>query len=78
MRSPHVLRGLGFVVLVHRQQLGAGLVDAVGAQQGLGVARVLAGDGIHHAQDMQGPQADVAQIADGRGHDVQRARRIML
>ena len=47
-------------------------------QQGLGVAGVFAGNRIHQAQHMQGAQADVAQVANRRGHDVERARRIML
>ena len=42
----HLLGGLGLVVLVHRQQLGAVFVNAVGAQQGLGVAGVFAGNGV--------------------------------
>ncbi|MNX74628.1 hypothetical protein D3C86_1060740 [compost metagenome] len=80
LREPrdHGLRGFGLVVLVHREQLGAGAVDAVGAQQALRVARVLAGDGVHQLQHMQRAQRDVGQVADRRGDDIQRALRIML
>ncbi len=80
LREPrdHGLRGLGFVVLVHRQQPRAGAVDAVGAQHALGVARVLAGDGVHQLQHMERAQRDVGQVADGRGDHVERALRIML
>ena len=74
----HGLGRLGLVVLVHGQQLCAGLVDAVGAQQALGVARVFAGQGVGQLQHMQRAQRDVGQIADGRGHHVQGALRIML
>ncbi|MBN8557208.1 MAG: hypothetical protein J0L74_05970, partial [Burkholderiales bacterium] len=72
----HVLRGLGLVVLVQRHERLA--VDAVGAQQLAGVARVLAGDGVGQRQQVQGAQRDVGQVADGRGHHVQAAGRIML
>ena len=53
-------------------------VNAIGAQQGAGVARVFAGNAVGQVQQMQGTQTDVGQIADGRGHDVERALRIML
>ena len=74
----HGLCGLGLVVLVHGQQLGRAFVDAVGAQQGLGMARVLAGHGVGQLQHMQRAQRDVGQIANGRGHHVQGALWIML
>ena len=74
----HFLGGLHFVVLVHGQQLCGRFVDAVGAQQGLRVARVLTGHRIGQCQHVQGPQGDVGQIADGRGHYIQAALRIML
>ncbi|MNV22711.1 hypothetical protein D3C71_1136980 [compost metagenome] len=74
----HVLRGLGLVVLVHRQQLCGALVDAVGAQHGLRVARVFAGHGVGHLQHVQRAQGDVGQVADGRGHHIQGALGIML
>ena len=74
----HVLRGFGLVVLVHGQQLAGALVDAVGTQHGLRVARVLASHRVGQLQHVQGPQGDVGQVADGRGHHVQRALRIML
>ncbi|CAN6484063.1 unnamed protein product [Victoria cruziana] len=53
-------------------------LEAIGAQQGLGVARVLTGDGVDELQHVQGAQRDVRQVADGRGHHVERALRIML
>ena len=46
----HGVRSLRLVVLVHRQQLGARFVDAIGAQQGLGVARVFAGHAVGQRQ----------------------------
>ena len=74
----HVLGRLRFVVLVHGQQLGGSFVDAIGAQRGLRVARVFAGHGIGQLQYMQCPQRDVSQVTDRRGHNIQRAVRIML
>jgi len=65
-------------VLVHGQQLRGTLVDAIGAQHGLRMARVLAGHGVGQLQHMQGAQRDVGQVADGGGHDVQGPLRIML
>ena len=65
-------------MLVYGEQLGAALVDAIGAQQALGVARVLAGQGVGQLQHMQGAQGDVGQIADGRGHHVEGAGRVVL
>ena len=76
--ADHRDSGLGLVVLVQRQQLPGGSLDALGAQQLLGVARVLAGHRVDLRQHMQRTQRDVGQVADGRGHDVQRALRIML
>ena len=84
MRSParqpgdHRLRGLGLVVLVQGQQLRAGRVDAIGAQQALRVARVLAGDRIDDLQHVQRAQRDVGQVADRRRDHVERRLRIML
>ena len=74
----HIQCRFGLVVLVHSQQLVCAFVDAVGAQQGLGVARVFTGHGVGQLQHMQRTQGDVSQVADGRGYDVQRALRIML
>ena len=74
----HALRRLHLVVLVHGQPGAGRLVDAIGAQQSLRVTRVLAGDRIGQLQHVQRPQADVGQVADGRGHDVQRGLPIML
>ena len=42
-------------------------------QQLAGVASVLGGDQVHAAEDAQGAQGDVLEVADGRGDDVQRA-----
>ena len=74
----HLLGCLGFVVLVHGQQLVCAFIDAVGPQQRLGVARVLAGHRVCELQYVQRAQGDVGQVADGRGDDVQGALRIML
>jgi putative endonuclease len=61
-----------------RPAIARGLVDAIGAQQGLGVAGVFAGHGVHQLQHVQRTQADVGQVADGGGHHVQGTLRIML
>ena len=74
----HLLGRLGFVVLVHGQQLVRAFIDAIGPQQRLGVARVLAGHRVCELQYVQRAQGDVGQVADGRGDDVQGALRIML
>ena len=60
------------------QQLGCRLVDTVGAQQGLGVAGVLAGYRICQCQHVQGAQRDVGQVAYRGGDHIQRAGRIIL
>ena len=74
----HLRRALGLVVLVHGEQLAAGLVESVGAQHLLGVARVFAGDMVGQLQHMQGAQGDICKIADRGRHDVQGPLRIML
>ena len=74
----HVLGGFGFVVLVHRQKLRARAIQAIGPEQLLGVAGVLAGNGIHLRQDVQGTQADVGEVANGGRHDIQCADRVVL
>ena len=74
----HFLRGLHLVVLVQGQQLRCRLVDAIGPQQHLGVAGVLAGHGVGQLQQVQCAQRDVGQIPDGRGQHIQAALRIML
>ena len=73
-----LLRGLGLVVLVHGEPLAGGFVDAVGAQQAMAVARILAGQGVGQLQYMQSAQRDVCQVADGGGHHIQGALGIML
>ena len=40
-------------------------------EQLLRLARVLAGDAVDRAQDAQGAQGDVFQVADGRGDEVE-------
>ena len=69
---------LRFVVLVQRQQLGAAFVDAIGAQQAVGVARILAGDDVGKAQNLQCAQADIGQITNRRSHHIEGALRIIL
>ena len=76
--SHHRLRAFVLVVLVHGNQARPGPVDAVAAQQGLGLARVLAGHRFDQRQYMKGAQADIRQIADGRCHHIQAALRIIL
>ena len=53
-------------------------VDVVGAEEGARDARVLGGDQRHLLQDAQGAQGDVFEIADGRGHDVQRPHAVLV
>src|SRR5207247_1508615 len=48
--------------------------QAVARQQPGGDARVLGGDGGHLAQDADGSGAQVFEIADRRGHDVELAQ----
>ena len=56
----------------------AGRVDAIGPQQALRVARVLAGDRVDQLQHVQGAQRDVREVADRRRDHVQGRLRIML
>jgi putative endonuclease len=65
-------------VLVQRKQALARTVDAVGAQQLLRVPRVLASDAVGQLQHVQRAQRDIPQVADGRGHEVERTLRIIL
>mmetsp|Transcript_18229 Transcript_18229/g.43763 ORF Transcript_18229/g.43763 Transcript_18229/m.43763 type:complete len:306 (-) Transcript_18229:2098-3015(-) len=76
-RQPRDHAGAGFalVVLVQRDQR---LVQAKMAQQRAALARVLTGQRIGQAQQMDGAQGQVGQVADGRGHQVERAGRILL
>ena len=57
-------------VLVQGQQR---LANGIVAEQMLAVARVLAGDEVHPAQHLQGPGRYVVEIADGRGHHIERS-----
>ena len=50
-------------------------LDAVVAEQLLGLARVLAGDQVDFFEHAQGAQGDVLEIADGRGDEVERRPR---
>ena len=65
-------------VLMHCKALCRRLVDAVAAHQCAGMARVLTGDGVGQVEYVQRAQADIGQVADRRGHDIQGALRIML
>ena len=58
----------GLVVLVVAD---GGRADTEVVEQLLRLARVLAGDAVDRAQDAQGAQGDVLQIADGRGDEVE-------
>ena len=69
----HLLRRLLLIVLVQRQQARCGRRNPVGAQQLCRMARILAGDGIGQLQHMQRTQRDIGQIADRRGHQIERA-----
>ena len=42
------------------------------------MARVFAGDGVCEIKQVKGSQADICQITDGRGDDIERALRIRL
>src|SRR3546814_10540556 len=50
---------------------GEGRGDALGAQQLAGDPGVLAGDAVGAAQHVERPPADVAEVADGRRHQVE-------
>ena len=65
-------------MLVHCQALLARAVESIGAQQLLGVARVLAGQRVDPLQQVQRAQADVGQVANRSGHHVQCAGRVLL
>jgi hypothetical protein len=65
----HGLRRFVLVVLVQRQQLGIATVYAVGAQELLGMARVLAGNRIAQTENMQSAQGNVGQVANRGGDD---------
>ena len=70
------LRGAGaLVVLVQRQQR---LFQAEMAQEGAAGARILAADDVGQRERVQRAQADVGEVADGRGHHVEAAARVVL
>ena len=71
----HACRGGAFVVLVRRDQR---LDDAEAVQQGGAVTRVFAGDRVDQGEHVKRAQADVGEIADRRGDNVQRGRGILL
>src|SRR5687767_9728094 len=48
--------------------------DRVAGQEFGGRSRVLAGDRVNLRQDLERPQRDVLEVADGRGHDVESSR----
>ena len=53
-----------FVVLVQRNQRLSG--DPMMREQGAGVPRILAGNPVRGAQDLQRPQGDISKIPDRR------------
>ena len=65
-------------MLVHGQPGPGRMVDPERAQQRLAVTRVLTSHCVHELQHMQGAQADIGKIANGRGHHIQAAFRIIL
>lgn len=67
-----------FVVLVQGKQLRTCFVNAVTAQQSLGVPGVFAGNAVHQLQYVQGSQADICEVPNGSGHHIECAVRIML
>ncbi len=54
------------------------LMNVVVSEQFLGVASVLASDLIRFFEDAQRAESDVLEIADGCGHEIQRAARAGL
>ena len=66
-------RGRGELV-----EAGQGSVDVVGTKQGAGHSGVLGGDQRHLFEDAQRAQGDVFEVANGRGHDVQRPHVVVL
>ena len=67
--------GFALVVGVQSQQR---LLQPQVAEQLRANARVFTGHGIHPPQHVHRAQRDVGQVADGCGHHIQRAVRIML
>ena len=53
-------------------------LDVVGAEECARHAGVLGSDERHLFEDAQGAQGDVFQVADGRGHEVQRPHEIIV
>jgi hypothetical protein len=73
--SQHVRRrGLFTMAVGAQQRLG----QTVGLQQALRHAGVLRGDEVAALQHGQGAQADVGEVADGRGHHQQASGRQLL
>jgi hypothetical protein len=72
--GPHVRHdaggGGGLVVLVQGDQAG---MDAMGGKQGLAGAGIFRRDQVDRFEDVQGMRAQVAQVADGGGDDVEGA-----
>ena len=61
------------LALVVRVQRDRARVDAVVREQGARGARVLAGDDVGRAQDLDGAGARIGEVADRRGDDVERS-----
>ena len=71
LQGRHQAAGGGlFVVFVQGRQPR---LDAIGGKQAPAVTGVLGGDQVRRAQDIEGMQSQVAQIADRRGNDVKNA-----
>ncbi|MNT34780.1 hypothetical protein D3C72_1707780 [compost metagenome] len=70
--------GFSLVVLVNCNQLRARLANAVGTEHAVRVARVFASNGVRHLQNVQRAQGDVGEVADGRGHGIERGGRVLL
>ena len=54
-------------------ETNGGFVDAVVVQQLAGLAGILASHQVHFAEDAQGAQGDVLEVADGSGDEIERA-----
>ena len=73
MRPPALsaaIISIGALMLVVLVAAHGGGGDFKMIEQLLRLAGVFAGDAVHVAQHVQGAQGDVAQIADGRGHQI--------
>ncbi len=69
---------LGAAGFVEEVVADGGRAEVEVVEQLLGLARVFAGDAVCLAQDAQGTQGDVFEVADGRGDEVEAGERLVF